>query len=84
MRPAVDRAVRDFLAKRQQELGQARPLDDVASVFDAGLLDSVSLIELVSAVESASGQTIDMLRFDPSEVESVADLVAELSAALQD
>lgn len=71
-----------FLATRQQEIGSSLVLTPELPVFELGLLDSVSLIELVSAVEGATGQAVDMLRFDPAAVESIDDLVRELSASL--
>ncbi len=58
------------------------PLKPTTAVFDEGLLDSVALIELVAAVEAASGQTLDMLRFDPASVETLDELVGELTGAL--
>jgi acyl carrier protein len=83
MKAGVEAAVRDYLAQRQQKLGLHAPLDAGTPLFEAGLLDSLALIELVSSVEAATGQTVDMLLFDPVDVESLADLVAELTSALQ-
>jgi acyl carrier protein len=80
VRSVVEAAVVPFLAERAQAL--SCPLTGETLVFDAGLLDSVSLLELVAVVEQASGQTVDMLRFDPSAVETMPELVNELSAAL--
>ena len=51
-------------------------------VFDSGLLDSLGLLDLVAEVERDCGQTVDMLRFDPAEVESVGELVTALWEAL--
>lgn len=78
----VERAVMAFLERRLADSGRAGPLDRGLAVFDDGLLDSLSLLELVAAVEGAAGQAVDMLRFDPAAVVSVDDLIAELSAAV--
>ena len=78
----VDAAVMDYLRVRQRERGLTPELSGQTAVFDGGLLDSLSLLELVAVVEDASGQTVDMLRFDPSEVETAAELCTELSSAL--
>lgn len=79
----VSGLVQSFLAERASALGQRQAPTLKSPVFDDGLLDSVSLLELVTAVEQGTGQTVDMLSFDPSSVESVSDLVAALASALQ-
>lgn len=78
----VQTVVQRFLLARAEAVALSGALDDQTLIFDAGLLDSVSLLELVAAVEQASGQTLDMIRFDPSAVNTLPELVAELSAAL--
>jgi acyl carrier protein len=77
----VERAVVAFLERRLADSGRAGSLGRDVAVFDEGLLDSLSLLELVAAVEAATGQAVDMLRFDPAAVVSLDDLIAELSAA---
>lgn len=73
------------LTTRAAALGLAGvSLDADTRVFDAGLLDSLGLLDLVAEVERDCGQTVDMLRFDPAEVESVGELVTALLAALPD
>lgn len=79
----VSELVQRFLAERASALGQRQAPTLNSPVFDDGLLDSVSLLELVTAVEQGTGQTVDMLSFDPSSVGSVSDLVAALASALQ-
>lgn len=75
--------VKVFLAERSAALGRRQAPTPDSAVFDDGLLDSVALLELVTAVEQGTGQTVDMLSFDPSSVESVSDLIEALSSALQ-
>ena len=79
----VSGLVQSFLAERATSLGRREAPTLSSPVFDEGLLDSVSLLDLVTAVEEGTGQTVDMLSFDPSSVESVSDLVAALTSALQ-
>lgn len=80
----VSGLVMTFLAQRAASVGRRETPTLDSPVFDEGLLDSVSLLELVTAVEQGTGQTVDMLSFDPSSVESLSDLVAALASALQD
>jgi acyl carrier protein len=79
----VNDVVMRFLSRRQQELGQGGPVGPDTLVFDTGLLDSLALLDLVAEVEKGQGQAVDMLRFDPSAVDTASDLAAELSAALR-
>jgi acyl carrier protein len=71
-----------FLDSRAKALGVGGPVSPQTLVFEAGLLDSLALMDLVAAVEQSLGQRVDMLRFDPSVVESAAELVDALSDAL--
>jgi acyl carrier protein len=76
--------VTEFLRQRWKEQGLDTPLEAHTAVFNNGLLDSVALVDLVATVEKASGQTLDMLLFDPTEVETLEELVSALSKALTD
>jgi acyl carrier protein len=78
----ITTSVKAFLLKRQQELGVSGALEPESAVFSVGLLDSVSLMELVVAVERDTGQTVDMLLFDPATVDTVGELVQALAEAL--
>ena len=78
----IRKTVTAFLQQRQTDQGMHVPLGPTTAVFGEGLLDSVALIELVAAVEAVSGQTLDMLRFDPASVETLEDLITELTSAL--
>jgi acyl carrier protein len=82
MNQAMNHAVMAFLAERHAALGVLGPLGSQSRVFDEGLVDSLSLFELVGQVELATGQAVDMLRFDPSEVETAEQLCEALSASL--
>lgn len=74
--------VTEFLRPRWAKQGSGRPLEPQTAVFNNGLLDSVALLELVATVEESSGQTLDMLLFDPTEVETLDELVCALRRAL--
>lgn len=78
LREVVDR----FLRARAQAAAQAIELTPTVDVFESGLLDSMSLIELVAAVEQRVGAEVDMLSIDPSSISSVDDLVGQLAGAL--
>ncbi len=80
--PVVQDAVMRFLADRLKSLDSAARLTEDLPVFEGHVLDSLSLVELVAAVETAAGVPVDMLRFDPSVVDTAAQLSAELCAAL--
>jgi acyl carrier protein len=74
--------VLEYLQQRQHELGLSVRLEPATAVFSTGLLDSIALMDLIATVEQATHQTVDMLRFDPSDVETAAELVSALSSAL--
>ena len=79
----VEKTVLQFLKTRHEALASATPLPADLRVFDDGLLDSMALIEMVAAVESATGAEIDMLRFDPAAVDTASDLVERLVASIE-
>jgi acyl carrier protein len=74
--------VTEFLRPRWIKQGLEGPLEPHTAVFNNGLLDSVALVDLVATVERASGQTLDMLLFDPTEVETLEELISALKNAL--
>lgn len=74
--------VLQFLQTRHAALSPARPMAADPMVFDDGLLDSMALIDLVAAVESACGVEVDMLQFDPSAVSTASERVAQLDASI--
>jgi acyl carrier protein len=65
------------------KLGHAGVFSAQTLVFESALLDSMALLELVAVVEAAAGAELDMLRFDPTAVSTVDDLIAQLQSALQ-
>lgn len=79
-RSALETTVLAFLAPRQQAQGLP-DLSLASPVFESGLLDSLGLIDLVTAVEGAHGVAVDMLVFDAMAVESVHHLVEQLFQA---
>lgn len=62
-RDAVEQAVDTWLEAAVRAYGRGPVAADV-DLHDAGLLDSVSLVDLLHAVERASGQPIDLLDLD--------------------
>lgn len=79
---SIELCVRRALEASHALRGGARPLAADPLVFDSGLLDSLGLAELVSAVEASTGGSVDMLRFDPLAVHTASDLVRELAQAI--
>ncbi|RDV37837.1 acyl carrier protein [Bradymonadaceae bacterium TMQ3] len=53
---------------------------DHLDLIDAGILDSIAFLELLSALEAHSGTPIDLLQVDPASLTTIASLVALLSA----
>ncbi len=79
--PLIERTVRTALEKSHAQRGGITPLESDPLVFDSGLLDSLGLAELVTAVEAQTGCSVDMLRFDPLAVNTASELVQELARA---
>lgn len=74
--PIVEGAVLAWLRKQG-------PLPaEGADLHEAGLLDSVALVELLGIVEAATGREIDLLEVDLDRLTTRAAVVAELSRAL--
>jgi acyl carrier protein len=83
LRERVERAVRDYVAKRFAML--RKPPDALSSstdLFDDGVLDSVALTGLIAAVEEATGRQIDFIDVDPDALHTVEGVVDELSRAI--
>lgn len=78
----VESAVGEALQASHFARGGVQPLPADPLVFDSGLIDSLGLAELVSALEARTGCSVDMLRFDPLAVETASDLVRELVQAM--
>lgn len=58
-----------------------RKADDHLDLVDAGVLDSIAFLELLSALEDRSGIPIDLLQVDPAGLTTIAALVALLTDA---
>lgn len=57
-----------------------QPPHDHLDLIDAGVLDSIAFLELLSALEARSGTPIDLLQVDPASLTTIASLVALLSS----
>ena len=80
---AVERAACDFLTKRS--LNAHVPggmIDPNTPIFSTGLLDSMSLTEMVLHVEKECDQEIDFLMIDPNGIETLSSLVDALTDAV--
>jgi acyl carrier protein len=76
LNPIVDNAVRAWLQKQGPMPAEG------ADLHEAGLLDSVALVDLLGTVEAATGKEIDLLEVDLDRLTTRAAVVAELSRAL--
>lgn len=74
--PIIERAVVGWLSQKGP-----LPAEDT-DLHDAGLLDSVALVDLLTTVESATGQEIDLLEVDLDRLTTRHEIVAELSRVL--
>jgi acyl carrier protein len=54
-------AVRDFVNRRCLEIGvDASTVDSKFNLWEGGLLDSISIVDLVVVIERFTGKTIDL------------------------
>ena len=83
LRGRVDRAVREYIAGRLGALGRSGDGSASRDLFDDGILDSVALTGLVTAVEGATGREIDFIDVDPDVLGTLEGIVAELTRALE-
>lgn len=79
---AICAAVLDYLNTRRAKRGGA-PLQLTPSldVFSVGLIDSLSLTELVAHVESRAAAEIDFFQVDPENLGTLGGLIKELERA---
>lgn len=61
----------------------ARELDDGIDLFAAGLLDSLGLLEMVSAIEQRFNVTIDFSELDLDQLSRVDDWAALVGRSTQ-
>ena len=83
LRDRVDRAVRDYLAERRTALGKSGAASTSADLFEDGILDSVALTGLMTAVESATRREIDFIDVDLDALGTAEGIVAELTRVLE-
>lgn len=76
----VEDEIRRFLLARLP--AEDAPRLEQLDLFEAGVLDSIALTELVEAVERRSGRELDFIEVDPDELGSFAGVVEQLSGAL--
>lgn len=60
-----------------------RKADDHLDLMDAGVLDSIAFLELLSTLQERTGVPIDLLSVDPAGLTTIAALVALLTDAPQ-
>jgi acyl carrier protein len=73
----------DGLASRLRLLGVAREaVDDDLDLFASGILDSLSLIDLLMSVEQRLGQTLDFESMDFTRLVTLGVLVEQLHRLL--
>lgn len=78
MNAQVKPIVEDFLSRRLAKLGKTEAVRPTTAVFDDGLLDSLALVDLITELEKQIGREADVLLFDPSEINTVEDLIGQM------
>ncbi|MGE4297213.1 MAG: acyl carrier protein [Desulfovibrionaceae bacterium] len=81
-----DEAIRAFIVERLERAASRRgvsmaAVDGNASLFEAGVIDSLGFLELVGAVESAFDLEIDFSELDPAAFTTLHGLVSLCVAA---
>ena len=71
---ALERDVLEWVNRRCKEIGvDARSVDSKFNLWEGGLLDSVSIVDLVVVIERSTGTTIDL---EDSEIETFYSIAA--------
>jgi len=83
LRARVERAVSEYIAGRLGALGRSGDASASRDLFDDGILDSVALTGLITAVEGATGREIDFIDVDLDAFGTLEGLVAELTRVLE-
>lgn len=79
----VRSAIRRFLDARRVALGlELAEIDFATNVFEEGILDSMSLAELVIFVEGEVRREIDFIEVDPDNLDTVDGIVKEFIGAI--
>ncbi len=72
MEPAA--FIKDFVIRRAAQ--DAHLVDDDVDLFGAGLLDSLGLLELISAIEQRFDVVLDLSGIDFEQVSRIGDFAA--------
>jgi acyl carrier protein len=72
MEPAA--FIKDFVIRRAAP--DAPPVDDDVDLFGAGLLDSLGLLELISAIEQRFDVVLDLSDIDFEQISRIGDFAA--------
>lgn len=71
--------IRSFIAQRAQQ--EMRDIEETSDLFAAGLLDSLGLLELVTAIEQRFAVTIDFAELDVEQFSRIGDFAALVGRA---
>ncbi len=71
--------IRSFIAQRAQQ--EMRDIEETSDLFAAGLLDSLGLLELVTAIEQRFAVTIDFTELDVEQFSRIGDFAALVGRA---
>jgi len=81
--PSLQDILLAFLAGRNTHFAGTCPQIGLASrVFDDGLIDSLSFIELIGRIEATLDTRIDMLAVDFDAIHTVSDLIFQIGQAM--
>jgi len=72
MEPAA--FIKDFIVRRAAQ--SAHTVDDDVDLFGAGLLDSLGLLELISAIEQRFDVVLDLSDLDFEQISRIGDFAA--------
>lgn len=75
----VEAAVTAWVQARLVDLGRPGTPGAALDLGAAGVLDSVTLVDLLAAVQRATGREVDLLEVDLDALDTFAGLVAELT-----
>jgi acyl carrier protein len=85
----TQRAVRQFVLETVRALNRGKSneiaaIEDSCNLVDAGLVDSIGFLELVSAVEAKFGVRFDFSAADPAEFTTLGGFVAHAVPSRQE
>lgn len=80
---SIRQLVLELLQPRIESLGMDRSaLTDELSLLDSGLVDSMSLMDIVLALEQRVGRKLDLSRLTPDDFTSISGLVNFVLASI--